>query len=308
MIRALACVIAAGALAAPVGAQTPTLSRTDSLLAAGHYDEARQVLEQWKRRYPSGTPMTDSTRARSIMLEARLSPDIDKAQELYVSIALTHPRSRYAPEALLRLGQSHAAAGNHRRARSYLERLVDDYPRSELRPAGMLWLARSQLALGSATQACSTINSALKLAGLSSQESQLLKLEEPAACSTQRRADTPEPQSIQRTADTRTTDRTPPRSSGNAPTNNNAAANAATRFGVQTGAFRDLDGARELVARLQRAGFKPRIVTVPGSPLHRVRVGSFTTREAAVRELSRIKAKGFSAMIVGDVVRERATR
>jgi len=298
MKRALAFTLAACALVTPAGAQTPTLSRTDSLLDAGHYDEARQVLEQWKRRYPAGTPMSDSTRARSIMLEARLTPDVAKAQELYLAIALTHPATRYAPEALLRLGQSYAAAGNHQRAISYLERLIADYPRSDFRPYAAVWLARSRVALGSTTQACSTINNALKQPGLSSEQSQLLKLEEPAACRTPARAG---PAAAGTSASEK-------RATGGNTSNESSARSspaAAVRFGVQAGAFRDISGARELVQRLQRAGFKPRIVTVPGSPLHRVRIGSFTTRASAARELTRIKDKGFAGMIVDDVARER---
>ena len=306
MIRALALVTVACAFAAPATAQTPTLSRTDSLLAAGQYDEARQVLEQWKRRYPTGSSMSDSTRARATMLEARLTPDIAKAQEIYIALSLTHPASRYAPEALLRLGQSFAATGNHRRARTYLERLVDDYPRSEFRPYGMLWLARSQIALGAPTQACATITSALRQQGLSTEESQLLKLEEPAACNTQRRASS-DPQPVQPTSNSRRT--TPP---ATPPASKNARSNStptsATRYGVQAGAFREIKVARELVAKLERSGFKSRIVTVPDSPLHRVRVGSFTTRPAAARELARMKAKGFAVMLVSDVARERAAR
>lgn len=315
MIRACALAVLACVAAAPLGAQTPTLAKTDSLIAAGHYDEARQTLQHWKRTYPAGTPMSDSTRARSIMLEARLTPEIAQAQELLLAIALTHPTTRHAPEALLRLGQSFAAAGDHRRARNYLDRLVSDYPRSELRPYAVVWLARSQVALGSATQACTLVRNALRQPSLSTEESQLLKIEEPAACNAQQRsvAAAAESSSTPRSTATRESGSSsqPARTTAGAAQNTRTASSSSTtpaRFALQAGAFRDVQGARDLVQRLQRANYRSRIVTVPGTNLYRVRVGSWTTRDAAVRELAELRAKRFTAIIVDDAARERAVR
>ena len=73
---------------------------------------------------------------------------------------------------------------------------------------------------------------------------------------------------------------------------------------VQLGAFRSLDGARSLEANLRRAGFNPRIVTVAGSDLFRVRIGRFPDREEAGRLRRTLARAGFESTIAMDVQAE----
>jgi hypothetical protein len=77
---------------------------------------------------------------------------------------------------------------------------------------------------------------------------------------------------------------------------------------VQLGAFRSLERARTLSRRVQEAGFEPRLVTVPGSDLYRVRLGRFDGRppaEALARELA---GEGFESTIVTDARSEEEVR
>lgn len=81
-------------------------------------------------------------------------------------------------------------------------------------------------------------------------------------------------------------------------------ANALTpgRFTVQLGASPDAAEAQKVVQKLQDAGFSPYVVLVdvPGKGrFHRIRVGSFATRDEADKQLRGTKAAGFAGVIMG---------
>lgn len=126
--------------------QRVSLDRVESLIKAGQVDEAKSIFEQWKKSNHSQT-----NTARPTMLAARLATRAVDAEDAYLAVALTHSTSVYAPEALLRLAQARAAAGDDKQAREYLQRLLSDYPRSEFRAIANEWLTR--VAAASATQA-----------------------------------------------------------------------------------------------------------------------------------------------------------
>lgn len=88
-----------------------------------------------------------------------------------------------------------------------------------------------------------------------------------------------------------------------------AGAPVAGQFTVQLGAFSGLVRAEALQRRASDAGFDARLVTVPGSPLIRVRVGVFDAQEGADAILSRLRDLGFTAAVARDANREeRAIR
>ncbi|MFW6078694.1 MAG: SPOR domain-containing protein, partial [Gemmatimonadota bacterium] len=72
-----------------------------------------------------------------------------------------------------------------------------------------------------------------------------------------------------------------------------------------SGAFRRERGAEALADRLRDAGYRPRLVYVPGSTLLRVRVGRFEARDQAAELARRIEADGFPVVVVRDAHRER---
>lgn len=73
---------------------------------------------------------------------------------------------------------------------------------------------------------------------------------------------------------------------------------------IQLGAFRNLDGARRLLSDLGAEGYEARLVRVGGSPLIRVRVGRFHTREE-VRDLRlELSRRGWESTVVFDVREE----
>jgi DedD protein len=70
-------------------------------------------------------------------------------------------------------------------------------------------------------------------------------------------------------------------------------------FVVQVAAFSDHYGARSLVVKLKRGGFSgyTEAVATDKGTLHRVRVGPYSSREAADAALAKLKAAGFNGMV-----------
>ncbi len=83
------------------------------------------------------------------------------------------------------------------------------------------------------------------------------------------------------------------------PTNNNAATGT-ERFIVQVGAFSDVDKAREVRLKVERAGLKTytHVVKTPEGTRTRVRAGPFTSRAEANKAAEKIKQLGLPAAIL----------
>ncbi len=82
------------------------------------------------------------------------------------------------------------------------------------------------------------------------------------------------------------------------------AATSAGGYAVQLGAFQSMARARVVEERAREAGLRPRLVTVEGSDLIRIRVGRFGTSEEASGEMNRIRDLGFDATLTDDAGRE----
>jgi hypothetical protein len=76
-------------------------------------------------------------------------------------------------------------------------------------------------------------------------------------------------------------------------------------FAVQSAAFSQRQAAERIAAEMKSKGFDVRIVTVPGSPLFRVRHGAFATSRDAAAAALRVRDAGFATFIVNDVRLER---
>ncbi len=288
---------------APVTAQQSLLDRADSLLIAGQYVQARAALADWDRANPATASTESAQRARALHLTARLTTDATQAQELYLTIALSYPTAREAPDALLRLGQSFLAARDPRRAALYLERLMNDYPSAPSRSLGFLWLTRAQIAAGNAALACTTAGTALKSAQPPTADvAGLLAAEERTACGDV----TPDPQRTAPSAGTAAAHSAPRADTVSAGANATASAKTTdARYTVQTAAFRDVRSANASAAQLRRNGHDARVAYVEASTLARVRIGRFRTLAEASAEARRLKATGIVGIVVADASRER---
>lgn len=295
MGRLMAALLASLLLAAPGFAQDSELDRVESLIANGDYAAARAAIEQWWKAVDGGRNVSSDMRARAHLLRARLAPDLRSAERDYLAVALGHPTTPYAPHALLALGQGFLASGDRARAVSYLQRLIDDYPGSPLRPVGLLWVARTRRLEGDAAGAC--VAARAGHAGAGPDVAALLRREEQAACQP----------AEQGHAAPRGQDQSAARDAGRTPQTQRPAATQG-RFAVQSGAFRQVDGARALADRLRSAGYEPRIVLVSGSRLLRVRVGRFLSAADAESVASRLRSAGFPAVVVNDAHQEQQPR
>jgi hypothetical protein len=308
LLRLALVVAALIATAPPAAAQSNALDRVESLLAAGRLSEARSTLDRWIAANPSGRRGASSEeRARARLLEGRLTPDIAEAESAYMSVVLSYPRTRAAPEALLRLGQVLVAVAmadtdsvTARRAVDYLGRLVDEYPGSEHRTLGMLWLARAHQLAGDGPSACTVTRDALRAGVADPVMNGLFETERTAMCDGAPAApgDAPRAAAAERaTPPARSPERTPPgRATPPTP--------ELERFAVQAAAVRDRTGAERLAERLRRAGFDPRVVRVEGSSLHRVRLGRYDGTQPAAQLARRVRQAGFDAVVVTDAHRE----
>jgi cell division protein FtsN len=314
-------------VAVPARAQETAVARAETLANGGKYTEARAVLGRWWQQ--EGERSRDhENRARGLLLRGRLAVDPTTASQDYLTIVLEHPRATQAPEALLRVGQHFLTIGDAQRSAMYLERLVSDYPDATQRPTALLFLARAQRAAGADAEACK----AVKLAatpGSDAELSALVRIEESVSCrpvvatkppasraSTKAPAPQPSAKAPQPSAKA-------PQPSAKAPTPQPAQARTVTSadtvpaekkpqsavsetgaFALQSGAFREMRGARDLATRLERAGYIARVVRTGGT-LALVRVGRFRTTQAAVEVARRIRAEGFTAVVVDDAALEK---
>jgi cell division protein FtsN len=70
------------------------------------------------------------------------------------------------------------------------------------------------------------------------------------------------------------------------------------------GAFESEERARSLLASVNASGFQARVVRVTGSPLVRVRIGTFLDRAEASDLMDRVRRRGHEATIAVDVAEE----
>jgi cell division septation protein DedD len=290
---------------AALGAQTPTLERVDSLIAAADYETARATIEAWAAGR-SGR-MTGAQQARGLMLRGQLARSPAEAEPHYLALVLGYPIAPEAPRALLRLGQGLLMTGEPARAVGYLQRFVADYPGHPERTVGLLWLARARTAARESAAGCAAARQGLA----DTRDPDLvamLRVEEDVACAgtaggQPARAQPAAPPPAAPSPAARPPATTP--ASAARPATTPAAATTG-RFSAQVGAFRQQQSVDDMVARLRRAGYEPRIAMVPGSSLIRVRVGRFATQGDAARQVARLKGNGFDAVVANDANQERA--
>jgi cell division septation protein DedD len=297
-----------------LAAQRPTLERVDSLIAAADYETARATIEAWAAR--RSDRMTGAQQARGLMLRAQLAGSPAEAEPHYLAIILGYPVAPEAPRALLRLGQGLLVAGEPARAVGYLQRFVADYPGHPERTMGLLWLARARTAARESPAGCAAARQGLA----DTRDPDLvamLRVEEDAACATATGRQTAQAAAPTTSAPAPGTTSPPPpttppstptpaRPTPARPATTPPAAAGTGRFSAQVGAFRQQQSIDDIVARLRRAGYEPRVAMIPGSSLIRVRVGRFTTAGDAARMVARLKEGRFDAVVVGDANQERA--
>jgi tetratricopeptide (TPR) repeat protein len=139
---------------------TSLLDRAERLADQGDARAARQALSQWEAEASSDASLDE--RARAWFLAGRLADDGSEAELYYLRVVFDGSSSRYADDALLRLGQYKYAQAEYAKAIDYLGRLRRDYPTSELAAEALLWVSKAAGALGDSERACAAAEQGLR--------------------------------------------------------------------------------------------------------------------------------------------------
>ncbi len=233
------------------------LDRAERLANEGEIREARQALASWESEHGELAPLNE--RVRAWYISARLTEDASEAELLYLRVIIEGSSTRYADDALLRLGQYMYTTQAHDRAIDYMVRLRRDYPTSEHAPEALLWIARSARALGDNERSCAAAEQGLsELAPAANPDLEIALLEQSRGC--------------------RDTEGS---------------------YTVQIAAFRDEVAAQNLARELLSMGFDAWVLGATSEdPVHRVRVGRRLIRGEAEALHERLTRMGYSPFIV----------
>jgi tetratricopeptide (TPR) repeat protein len=255
---------AAMLVATPVAAQQftdSTLALAVRLVTEGQGDSARALV----RARLNATSRTDSLYPEVLFAAGMVAEQLDSALAAFRRVSIEYSESRWADDALLRIGQLSFAARDLPTAQRAIDRLLTDYPLSDVRAAAAYWAARIRLEEGQVPEACPYLRQAADSAG------EDVELANRARYYLQRCSST--------TADT-----TRP-------------AGPRTIFAVQVAAVGNATAADDMMQRLQAAGFTSRVVR--DGDLFKVRVGEYRSRADAQAAQAELRKKiGGSPFIV----------
>ena len=267
------------ALAAPPragGAQDgvdSALTRIERLVVAGDRSSARVLTDSLIAALPPDAPRL----ADALYWRAQSATSAADAERDYLRIALEHPFTARAPEALLALGQLELSRGDRNAARRRFDRVLRDYPSGRHVARASLWSGRLALEERDFTTGCATLNSARSLVAADQIELRnqfdyfIAQCERaPATDTTSTAAPSPEPDS--------------------------ATGTTGVQFSIQVAAYSARRDATAMAARLRERGFDVRVVG-DRAPF-RVRVGRYPTRAAAMAALARMRAARVDGMVV----------
>lgn len=246
-----------------------TLGRIERLAVAGDRSSARALTDSLIASLGPESPRL----ADALYWRAQTSPSAADAERDYLRIAIEHPFTARAPDALMALAQLEFARGDRTAARRRFDRVLRDYPRGKHVPRASLWSGRLALEEREYDTGCTTLNAARAL--VASEDIELRNQFDyfVAQC-----------------------ERGPAAFPDTIPSADSAPPHAGPRFSVQVAAYSARRDAVALEARLTGRGFEARIVDSP--TLYRVRVGRYPSRAAATAALARMRAAGLNGIIV----------
>ncbi|MFL5401862.1 MAG: SPOR domain-containing protein [Gemmatimonadales bacterium] len=310
---------------APAQAQTdPRLVDVIRDAQEGQGDSARIKIKQLL----ASTSPSDTLYPQILYTQAMVSNNAADMRRQLQRVAVEHPSSSWADDALLRLVQLDYASGNLPGAARNLERIRSDYPGTTLLPQASYWAARTyfdqknpsmacrwladglaasrgnvelQNQLGYLNQRCAQVaidsaprtpaDSPVAVASAAPDTAARLPRADSVPPVTSAPAPSPSIKPTPKPAPPETTSRTPaPRPAPTPP---------AGRFRVQITAVRTAATADAMAKKLKARGLAAVIVQEGG--LYKVRVGSYSNKAEAVAAVPAIKAKlGGSPFVVAE--------
>jgi len=257
----------------------PVLVRANQMVTAGQDVAGRAVIDSLLAVTASETPRY----AEALFWRATLSTTAAAAERDYRRIAVEHPLSPRAPDALFRIAQLEGTRGDRAGARAHLERLLREHPGTPAIPRAGAKLAEYAFADGDLITGCSAISAARE--GLHPSD---IELKNQVDYLGQRCT----PGAL--AAATRDTAAAPTTAAAAAPPSRTSA--PARAFSVQVAAFDTRSGADALVRRLTTRGYSARVVGTRAP--YRVRVGRYPTRERAAAAARQLSSSGSRAVVV----------
>lgn len=258
-----------------LAAQEPTLDAVEELMREGSTEEARSLIGAWWAALVPEAPAEEVQ--RGLWLKGRLTLDPGAAAVSYRRLVAEFPGGPYSDQALLRLALAAEAQGDLATATAHYRVLATDYPSRRSGREAEAWLAADGSGTGPIVEVAVD--------------------------------DAPAPDRAGPAFPGSKAERSPPVPEGAAASDNGPRHGAASGpFTVQIGAYLSEARASRMTERLTESGFTARIVHVPGSPLFRVRVGRFSSAEAAVPVANSIGKAGFATYITGNAATERPFR
>lgn len=152
------------AVAAPMHAQGPgvppkadsAFARARVLVTEGNGVAGRTLVDSVMQANKPGTP----TFVEGLWWRAALAEQAATAEKDLLRLAIEHPASPRAPEALLRLGQLELARGARDAAAKHFDRLVTEHPDSPLVAQAWFGKGRALLDAGRVADGCSALSAA----------------------------------------------------------------------------------------------------------------------------------------------------
>jgi hypothetical protein len=263
------------AIMAPPGAAQDVvdsaLTRIERLIVAGDRSSARFLTDSLVAVLPPESPRL----ADVFYWRAQSATRAADAERDYLRIAIEHPFTARAPDALLALGQLELSRGDRNSARRRFDSAVRDYPRGRHVVRASLWSGRLALEDRDYAGGCATLNAARPLVGPDEIE---VRNQFDYYLSQCERAPA---------ADTATT---PPQGTEPAP------AMEGVQFSIQVAAYTARREATATATRLRERGFDVRVIG-DRAP-YRVRIGRYPTRAAAMAALARLRESRVDGIVV----------
>lgn len=272
MVRRITLLVALAVQAGTALAQDAdsALARIERLIVAGDRSSARVLTDSLIAALPPESPRL----ADALYWRAQSAMSAADAERDYLKIAVEHPFTARAPDALLALGQLELSRGNRQSARARFDRVLRDYPSGRHVARASLWSGRLALEERDFTNGCATLHAARSL--VTSDEIELQNQFDyfigqcdraPVADTTVAAAPTTEPAPV-----------------------------SGTQFSIQVAAYTVKRDATASATRLRERGFDVRVVGERAP--YRVRIGRYPTRAAAMAALARMRESRVDGIVV----------
>jgi hypothetical protein len=285
--------------AAAMGPADSAIQRAQTLVAQGHTDQGRALVDS----VLTTTPPSSAAYASALYARASLATNADSAEDDYRRITVEYATSPRASDALLRLAQLELARGDRVQAADHLARLT----REQLSGQSGITYARTELQVGLAyfdlqdlAHACAALAGARSAAPPTDVE-----LRNRIDYNIQRCPRTaPEPTSVTAAGPTTGAVAGPPAAPGASMRPPPAAATAAARDSLRRAAQRLARSKGDSAAHATTiATKKPRVATAPPPPASSsaftVQVAAYPARAAAESLAAHLRERGYDSRVYG---------